>query len=172
LSTRLAPRAPEIIRRRFAASAAALELIEREFTQLREFESQLILDRVDALGEGVPNEALDRAWFIAVLSAAYPGRQTWSPVPAKDNFFRGLELEILSALKASGFTAVPQWHSAVVDSRVDEATQAYALQQGIAYEDVNHLPIAILAGALATAGILELEFVDGDLADLAKTLVT
>jgi ppGpp synthetase/RelA/SpoT-type nucleotidyltranferase len=161
---------PKLIRRRFAASAASLELIEQEFSQLREFETHLVADRVANIGAVSPDEKLDRAWFLAVLMTSFPDRQTWSPVPAKDNFFHGLELDLLSVLKAHGVSTVNDWLSAVGSHRVDQAVQAYALLKGIDYSDVNHLPIAIFACSIVTQETLGLSFIDEDLIAIARDL--
>lgn len=140
-------KAPDPIRRRFAASAAALELIEREFAQLRIFETDLIEERIKNLEFFVPYAQIDRAWFIAVLCSAFPNRKTWSSVPKEDNFYHGLELGLLEFLKASGIENVAQWYAAVTDARVVSVVTKYALELGLETTEINHLPIAIIACA-------------------------
>ncbi|MBN1461652.1 MAG: RelA/SpoT domain-containing protein [Armatimonadetes bacterium] len=163
--------APDAIRRRFAASAAALELIEREFADLRGFEAELISGRVEVLKDGAPAGAMDRAWFVAVLSAAFPDRQTWSPLPQVDNFFRGLELEIMAALDMVGVTTVAAWSAAVGDPRIVDAIETYALHQGIPAESVNHFPIALFAAKVSGVEAQEFEFVDEDLRTFLTNLL-
>lgn len=163
-------KAPECIRRRFASTAATIELVEREFAMLRQFESDLIADRVQILQSDVPHGSLDRAWFVAVLKAVYPGRQSWSPVPSNDNFYHGMELELLGVLQSSGIETVPQWYELVSDARVSSGINMYCLGHGLALQDVNHLPISVLACGLAAPGVADLSFVDSGLAQIMADL--
>ena len=135
---------PDVIRRRFAASAAALEIVEREFDSLRTFEIQLAIDRSATISRNL-GASLDRAWFVAVLMREYPDRQTWSPDPQKNVFFRGYELVLIESLRAIGVSTVRDFRARLRKARAKRLVREYAEKRGLAEAQVSHLPIAIFA---------------------------
>ncbi len=137
---------PDSIRRRFAASAASLELIELEFSRLRAFEPEIIKQRTSLVGSS-SDEQLDRAWMIAALCCHFPDRATWSPNPREDNFYRGHEISILNFLTSHGSVTVGRWDSVLTSQLLDLRINEYAKVKEIGTEMVNHLPIAVVACA-------------------------
>ncbi len=135
---------PDAIRRRFAASAAALEIVEREFDSLRDFEFQMAVDRSLVIS-GNLGAPLDRAWFIAVLMREYPSRSTWSPDPQKNVFFRSYELVLIESLRAVGVSTVRDFLNRLRKPKPRRMVREYAKKRGILEADVSHLPIAIFA---------------------------
>lgn len=145
---------PDNIRRRFAASAASLELIETEFSRLRTFESDIIQERVGKVSSS-NTEPLDRAWMVAALQQAYPNRMTWNSNPLLDNFYGGHEIKILSFLAANEIHTVGKWTSIITGRKFRDLIKKYAASKDITTDKINHLPMALLAcsmlGSLPTS---------------------
>lgn len=136
--------APDPIRRRFAASAASLELIEGEFSQLRSYEKGIIEQRVLAVDSSL-DQKLDRAWLIASLEKHYSNRQTWDPNPQHDNFYHGQELVILNLLQSHNISTLRDWNDILCSSKLKNEIDSYAHANNLQSIEVNHLAIALLA---------------------------
>lgn len=157
---------PVAIRRRFAAAAAALEIVENEFARLREHEPTLVSERaevVSAAGE----DLLDRAWLLACLVNRFPGLPTWSTNPIDNVFYPRLELAILDQLTAIGCDKVARWREVLHSSKLDTALSIYCRMRGIHRAELSHRPIALVA-CLILSGEEDLEAeieraVDGDI---------
>ena len=143
-------RTPDDIRRRFAASAASLELIESEFSRLRDFELKIVADRTVRI-ETSGNETLDRAWMLATLNYRFPNRSTWRPNPHEDNFYRGHEIEILAFLGGNKIDTVGKWDRLLTLPSVKNGIGKYAKLKEMPADEVNHLAIALIACASAKA---------------------
>lgn len=135
---------PDPIRRRFAASAAALEIVEREFDALRGFELEMARQRIGEISQNL-DARLDRAWFVAVLLREYPERATWSPDPRDDVFFGRHELSLIESLRGRGISTVRQFRARLRRAPARRLVREYAVRRGLPESGVSHLPIAMFA---------------------------
>lgn len=135
---------PTPIQRRFAATAAALELVENEFADLRGFELELANSRLTTIRTHLDHE-LDRAWFVAVLNETYPERESWNSDPTKDVFYHGNEVLLLEALRLQGVATVGDFRARVRDRKTGRLVEYYARRRRLNVGEVSHLPIAIFA---------------------------
>lgn len=161
---------PDTIRRRFAASAAALEIVELEFDRLRSFEITLAEERVLTISRHL-SDLLDRAWFVAVLMKEYPDRKTWNPDPQENVFFRSYELLLIDSLRANGVDTVGGFRSRLRRPRVKRLVGEYAQRRGLDVALVSHLPIAIFATFFDSASAMPVELrrvCDHEITELLK----
>ena len=142
---------PKEIRRRFAASAASIEMVEREFATLRDFEPVLVRDRIDRWSQTV-EEPLDRAWMMAVLESHYPDRETWSPDPSSNVFYGGIETLVLEYLRSCGVSTTLSFDELAASEPVGRILARYSLSRGLESSKLSHLVVALACCAVRAEG--------------------
>jgi ppGpp synthetase/RelA/SpoT-type nucleotidyltranferase len=135
---------PDSIRRRFAATAAGLEMIEREFADLREFELCLAKQRSTKVDRQL-DAPLDRAWLVAILESEYPDRASWNSDPTKDVFYHGKEVLILDALREQQVSTVRGFRKRVRDPKTKRLVARYLRVTGLNSASLSHLPVALFS---------------------------
>ncbi len=139
---------PDLIRRRFNATAAALEIVDREFAQLRQFEKELIREHSGSISMN-SSQKLNRTWFFACLSAAFPSPVTWDPDPKRNAFYRNKEVGILENLADNGIATVHMLQTLLDDPRTKKAVERYAALKNVSNNPPSHLVVSLVACVLA-----------------------
>jgi len=139
---------PNTYKRRFAASAASIEIIQAELSRLRGFENEIVNARIPIVKKKKQSR-LDRAWFLAVLHSSFPNRNSWSPFPKENNFFPEKEGRILGFFEANGVKTVGQLLKQISSPTLMLFLKEYSDLKQIDESKIHHLPISLLiCGAL------------------------
>ena len=151
---------PRELKRRFAAIAGVLELLEHDFDQLSEAASRLIDDALASLRAQVdPSKALDVPYMAAILELERPrglsfraARQAQTPFPP------GIEQRLVLALRRSGIASVGALLLQLRAPNVKRRIRKYADLEGVAIEEVSHFALLALMLGTRRPNVLETFF--------------
>lgn len=137
---------PPQIKRRFAAIAGVLELLEHEFYELSAATSGLVNDAVAALKEHVDKTLnLDVPYMCALLEIERPEGLSFRRAQASGEAFPpGIEQRLHLALHRSGIRTTGAFLLALRSPWLRRAIRTYAREEGIPAQDVSHLAVAAL----------------------------
>jgi ppGpp synthetase/RelA/SpoT-type nucleotidyltranferase len=141
---------PEELLRRFAAIAGTLELIEKEFLELRKERAQLIQNYRDRYDRGMDSrEKLDTARLLGLLESEWPKNLSWrsaetsgKPFPPK------LEERCVIALSKVGITQARKLLRVFRARPFRRALRSFASAEVLSRENISHLAIVLLAVAI------------------------
>lgn len=155
-------RYPSEVRRRFAAIAGALELIEREFLLLKDEREKLIEEykhRYDRKEDG--HVAMDTARFIGFLESVWPTNPGWrSTARQRQPFPPGIGETCVLALRRIRSDTANSLRRAFRSARFKRAMKAFSTVEGLPVSGVSHLALVVLAIALKDKQVLEMHFPD------------
>lgn len=140
---------PDTALRRFASIAGTLEMLDREFAQLR-VEVDTIVEthkRAFASGTGLTSR-LDSARLIALMEVIFPNALGWRAArETGDPFPRFVEVSCLAALSSAGITTGRGLMNGLKHPSFSRARRKFAANKRIAPQDVSHLAaLALLIG--------------------------
>jgi ppGpp synthetase/RelA/SpoT-type nucleotidyltranferase len=147
-------RYPELIKRRFARIAGAIEMLEDEFLALRNHQ-QVLIDRYKDLYDGGRDGAteIDSARLIALLECERPGSLGWRAAAKSGRPFPPhIDNRCVKALKRTGIRT-GQALRIVLNSKALKAAEALFTQEHRLSEPVSHLNTARLAVLLKSPTI-------------------
>ncbi|GEM_PF-3681707 len=132
-------------RRRFAAIAGAIEILDREYTALSKEKFSLISGFKEAYTSGNNwGEPLDAARLCGLLEAVRPKGEGWLLSKA-----RGLEAACVDALKEVEIKTDDDLRNALLGESFRRSEAIYAESQGIPAEEISHPAlIGILVGSI------------------------
>jgi ppGpp synthetase/RelA/SpoT-type nucleotidyltranferase len=140
---------PEQTLRRFAALAGALEILDREFHDMRLERERLIVQYRQSYAAGrLLDNKLDTARLVAFMENAWPHGPGWMPrQSATDVLPSRYEADCVSALAAVKLTTARKLGSALKHPAFLEGAKRFASAEGIPYRELSHLAlVAILVG--------------------------
>lgn len=141
---------PNELLRRFAAIAGTLELIEKEFLDLKKERAHLIQNYCERYQQGMDSsEKLDTARLLGLLESAWPKNLSWrsaetsgKPFPAK------LEERCVIALSKVGITQAGKLLRVFRARTFQRALKLFASAEVLSRENISHLAIVLLAIAI------------------------
>ncbi|MFP5316680.1 MAG: GTP pyrophosphokinase family protein [Acidimicrobiia bacterium] len=144
-------------RRRFSAIAGTLELLEKEFSALREYRNEVIGRYVTQMQQGAHSVVmLDAPWLLATLEVMRPDGLSWraaelsgSPFPPR------IEAECVQALARVGIENTAQLRAALEAQDFQDVLARYAVATGAVPSQVSHLITSILMVAQRDPGVAE-----------------
>ena len=152
---------PDSVKRKFAALAGAIEILDHEFSTLRKEESNLISKYINDLKTKPYHKPLDKAWMIAILEHIYPDRQGWIKAEAEGKpLKKELGDRCCIALKRVGIKDTSSFQRLLNKKTLKGAIKTYAINEGIRPEKVSHFAIVVLALILHNQKIIKNEFDD------------
>lgn len=152
---------PDAIKRKFAALAGAIEILDHEFSMLRKEESNLISDYVGELKKKTPRKSLDKAWMIALLEHVFPNQLGWRKAAADGKpFKKGLDDRCCIALKRAGIENTSSFERLLRKKALKNIIKTYAANKGEHPEKISHFAIVVLALILHKPKIIKDEFSD------------
>jgi ppGpp synthetase/RelA/SpoT-type nucleotidyltranferase len=140
---------PEPTLRRFAALAGALEILDREFHDMRQEREHLIDSyKLSYSASQLLDQKLDTARLVAYLESARPAGPGWrSSLPSKAPLPSRYEADCVGALAAVQILTPRKLGAALKDAAFRSAEKKFASVQGISSPELSHLAIvAILVG--------------------------
>jgi ppGpp synthetase/RelA/SpoT-type nucleotidyltranferase len=148
--------------RQFAAMAGALEVLDSQFTQLRQKRDELIARHLTAYEQGDEYDAaLDVARLLAFLEVLFPNGQSWrGAYAAGDPFSPGTDVACLEALTAIKVVSGQGLVDLFGVADVVAAIETTAFREGIAVDEVTHLARIVLAVGAIEPGTLASDFPD------------
>ncbi len=153
---------PDEIKRRFAAVAAVLELLEADFVELGDSTSKLVdiaLARLQQRGSAKSEKKLDTASLLAILEMEVPtGLSFRAATKSGKPFPQRIEERFLLALGRLGIKRIKQWVHALRSARLRRAVALYAANSGIIARDVSHLAVLALAVGIRNATLFDVYF--------------
>lgn len=142
---------PDSVQRQFARLAGVVELLDREFLNLRSEKENLIKHYTEVYGQGQDQRmAFDVARLSGFLRAKRPEGQA--------SFGLGLEASCLEALKAAGLGTASSLRATLGSSRFRYVLNTFASLQGIAPANASHLATVVLAVLVKKPKILRDHF--------------
>jgi ppGpp synthetase/RelA/SpoT-type nucleotidyltranferase len=130
--------------RDFAAIAGSLEILEKEFSQLRTAEGTLIQGHATEYNAGRGwKERLDTARMLAVLRVVRPDGLRW-PVGRLESGIH-LDASCLTALAAAECTNGAELRRTLLGARFGRAVAAYARLKSVPQEEVSDLAALVFA---------------------------
>ena len=153
-------RYPDDIKRRWAAIAGSLEVLDREFLSLRAARDELIQTYREQYKKGAsPRRRFDVARLLGFLEAVRPEGRSWRQAAEEGTpFASGLEASCVDALAAVGL-GTPASLRAVMNLRSFRYyISSFATSQGISPAEVSHLAIVVFAVAMKNARMLQYHF--------------
>jgi ppGpp synthetase/RelA/SpoT-type nucleotidyltranferase len=147
---------PDEIRRRFAAVAAVLELLDAEFTTLKTASTRLIEAALPVCMKAEARRLpLDLPYLLAVLETARPhGRSFRAAAQAGEPFPSRIESRFLLALRRLRVKTVGEWVKHLRSARLRDSVRRYAVNRGLLVDAVSHLAVLALAVGLLNRDIL------------------
>ncbi|MBI1894160.1 MAG: RelA/SpoT domain-containing protein [Candidatus Rokubacteria bacterium] len=147
--------------RRFGALAGALEVVDKEFTALREARSAVIdfyksryRDRAD------DRKPFDVARLFAFLEAERPNGLSWREAAAAGRrFMPGVELDSIRALKAARLNTARSLRAMMRTRAFEAAALAFATAVGVTPAEISHLAVVALAVGVVRPRVLETDLV-------------
>lgn len=151
---------PKEIRRRFAAIAGVLELLEHEFDELASATSRLIEHAVASLKQGMdPARNLDVPGMCALVELEYPdGVSFRGALAAGSPFPPGIDQRLQLGLRRSAITTLGGLLRALRSNRVRRGIRRYAGAEGILKTQISHLAVLAIVLGLRSRSTLRVFF--------------
>jgi ppGpp synthetase/RelA/SpoT-type nucleotidyltranferase len=136
---------PERVRRRFAAVAGTLEVLDNQFLALRTEERELALRH---LGEYKNSKGLEEEFdacrLPAFLASFYPANPGWPPAQETVPVVRGNDVASVLALRACGLSTADKLKTTLMSSGFRRALRKLAAADGIAVQQLSHFAIVLV----------------------------
>ena len=151
---------PDDIRRRFAALAGTLEMLDQEFLRLRAERDTIINSLRDIYRRRrdlhVP---LTAGRLIALLEARFPRNPGWRKAPASMRLLpAGIEHSCTEALRCVGLGTARSMLKAMATPRFRRVMRAFASRKGLGPDEVSHLALVVIALGIKKPEVLRLHF--------------
>lgn len=133
-------------RRRFSAIAGTLELLEKEFSALREYRNEIIECYVSQIRQGASlTVELDAPWLLATLEVFRPDGLSWRAAEVAGlPFPPRIESECVQALAEVGILTTQDLRTELEAADFQDVLARYAVATGTVPSQVSHLITAIL----------------------------
>jgi len=150
---------PDTTNRRFSALAGSLEILDREFVNIRRAQNDLVADYLTEYQKTKGGEKnLDSARLIAAMEANRPEAQGWRRRRGNLEWFDFQDARMwVRALGATGLNSWNALNGKIEGQPVRDLLQDYAAATGTTEEQVGHRVVAAMA-ALATDREIGLRF--------------
>ena len=149
---------PTESKRRFAAIAGALDILEREFVGLRGEQDELVFQYRDAYAGGRDGAInLDAARLAGLLEHVAPEAAGWrssADVTGREFLLRSAAT-CVEALAKVGLTTAGALLTAFETPRYKRLRDSYAAESGVGASEVSHLAMAVLGVAAVDSDTLD-----------------
>jgi putative GTP pyrophosphokinase len=149
---------PELLKRRFAAIAGVLELLEHEMQQLTFEKLRLVEAAKQKIARGDLLAPLDAPALIALLEIRQPNGIGFRS--AISQFPPGIENRLILALTSLGLEDADDFDRALSTVSVRRALSRYARAEGIGAEELSHLAMTAVVIGMRNRRVLEVYFAD------------
>jgi ppGpp synthetase/RelA/SpoT-type nucleotidyltranferase len=148
---------PESVKRRFAALAGSLELIETEFAALRSERDSLIdSHKTNYQGGRGGRIPLDTARLIGLLEAEWPGNQGWRQAEKEGRPFPPrMEVKCVAALKAVRVNTAEKLRRTMKNGAFRRMLRRFCDSETIGISGASHLALVTIAVALRNRHVFE-----------------
>lgn len=148
---------PDSLLRRFGALAGTLEILDLQFSGLREEREALIDSLVKGYLDGNQlDDKLDAARLVALLEAQRPRAPGWREKGAIGRRFApNSDAACVEALRAAGVGTGRALLTTLKQAPCKRSVAAFAAQNGIEPEAVSHFALAVLVCASAKREVLK-----------------
>jgi putative GTP pyrophosphokinase len=153
---------PDEVLRQFASLAGALEILDREFTELRKKKNQLIDEYRDAYRKSLDeHKPLDSARLLGFLEASRPDGLSWRQAEINEiPFLPKVETSCVEALRTVRLGTAKTLRSLMNSQRFRSQVNSFASANGIEPSKVSHLALVVIAIGLKNLSILKRQFPD------------
>jgi ppGpp synthetase/RelA/SpoT-type nucleotidyltranferase len=153
---------PLPVLRQFAALAGAAEVLDQQFTVLRDERSQLIDHYRDVYSRGEePDEPFDAARLLGYLEATRPEGLSWRTAEVREEPFPPrIEATCVEALEACDVATARQLHAVLKAKPFLAASGDFASSEGISRAEISHLAIVVLVVGSLDEQLFKDEFLD------------
>ncbi len=151
---------PKEVRRRFAAMAGALEILDHEFLALRGVRSDLISGYRERYLQGEDGRRhFDVARLLGFLEALQPNGLSWRQAAAAGRPFAAhVEATCLEALQVVRLDQGERFVAAMKSRKLRGALRFLAAAQGEAVDTLSHLSLIVAAVAVRDPALIEVHF--------------
>jgi hypothetical protein len=151
---------PEDVRRRFAAIAGALEILDHEFFDLRDVRNGLIISYRDRYLAGEDGRRrFDVARLLGFMEAVQPNGLSWRSAAVTGRPFAAyVEVACLEALRAVRLDQAEAFLLAMKSRKLRAALRSLAAAQGEAVDTLSHLSLVVAAVAVKDPALVEVHF--------------
>jgi hypothetical protein len=151
---------PTAVRRRFAALAGSLELLDAEFLSLRAVRNDLIDNYRNIYDSGrEPRKPFDVARLLGFLEAIRPEGRSWRQAAADGlPFAAGLDTTCVEALQTVGLGTAASLRTFLHSRAFRRALRGFAANQGTDPAHTSHLAIVVVAVAIKEARTIRSHF--------------
>jgi ppGpp synthetase/RelA/SpoT-type nucleotidyltranferase len=141
-------------RRKFAALAAVIEMLDGTFLEMRTEQLELRQAYAEAYEAGVGlDETLDAARLAGLMSSAFPNNPGWRPTGTSAAISPDLSRRLVQGLMLTGATTARSLRDSFSDPVFKRRVRRYAVESGRAVDEVSHGALVLLALATRDASL-------------------